>query len=161
MKRYAGRGFQWSDAWLLLAIGMTAKGRSATLSEVIGAADGINHAIMTHAEVDQGIERLQAARLIEASPAGLSTTEEGAGLVERAGRRRRSAVNHMAGLALLLEAAEHPNTPLAECKGTFVSGPAYHAAVEQHRKSFWQAYRKLHGGNAGKRGERGGRPTSG
>ena len=36
--------FLWSDAWLLQAIGLAAYRGPATLAEIIGAADAVNHA---------------------------------------------------------------------------------------------------------------------
>ena len=43
--------FEWTDAWLFLAIGYAARHRSGSLADVIGVADGIQHAIPTLEEV--------------------------------------------------------------------------------------------------------------
>ena len=142
MNRYAGLGFQWSDGWLLLSIALTATDRPARLCEVIATADAINHAILTHAEVDQGIERLLAARLIVATPASLAITEEGGRLVQQAGRQTRDIVSQMIALTVSLEAAEHPTLPPSDCKGTFVSRAEYDAAVNEHHNAFSSAMRK-------------------
>jgi len=142
MKRYAGLGFQSSDAWLLLAIAVAAGGKRAALSEVIGAADAINHDIIGRAEIDQGVERLQAARLIEVSPAGFAVTEEGGNLVERAARPATDRTSQLTALTVLLEAAKAPTVPPSECKGTFVSGPDYRAAEQEYRRAFAAMARK-------------------
>jgi hypothetical protein len=140
MKRYAGLGFQWSDAWLLLAIAVAGKGKTARLSEVIGTADAINHAIMTHAELDLGVERLQATHLVEAGVAGLAVTEEGGRLVEQADRQARDRVSQMIALTVLLEASDGATPPPSECRGVFVSRAEYDAAVDQHH--VWAATRR-------------------
>lgn len=48
----------WSDAWLLHAVIITAQDGGAELAEVIGAADFLNHAILTCDEINGGVERL-------------------------------------------------------------------------------------------------------
>ena len=53
--------FRLSDAWLLLAIGYVAEKEPAPLAQVVGAADGIQHAIMTWEEADGGLFRLGKA----------------------------------------------------------------------------------------------------
>jgi hypothetical protein len=53
--------FQWSDAWLLHAVCMASGGKGAKLSSVVAAADYINHAILTTAEIRGGLFRLVAA----------------------------------------------------------------------------------------------------
>src|SRR5687767_13486263 len=61
--------FVWSDAWLLHAILVAAKEDEATLEDVIGAADFLNHAILTFDEIDGGVARLSRAGLITAQNA--------------------------------------------------------------------------------------------
>ena len=53
--------FQWSDAWLLHAVCTAGGGNATKLSSVVAAADYINHAIMTTAEIRGGVVRLVAA----------------------------------------------------------------------------------------------------
>jgi hypothetical protein len=56
------------DAWMLLAIAYGRRDHgAAALSDVIELADAINHAIPTHAEVRDSINRLLAAGLVEVS----------------------------------------------------------------------------------------------
>ena len=51
--------YQWSDAWFLLAVSYVARdGNAAKLSDVIGASDYINHAILTVAEIKSAMYKL-------------------------------------------------------------------------------------------------------
>ena len=54
--------WSWSDAWLLTAAYFTQE-NPVSLRGVIGAGDGINHAIFTDDELDHGMTRLTAAGL--------------------------------------------------------------------------------------------------
>ena len=57
--------FQASDAWLLLAIIIAADDDVATLDEIVGAGDFINHAIFTNDEMESGLYRLARGGYIE------------------------------------------------------------------------------------------------
>ena len=61
----AEQAYLWSDAWLLQAIGLAAGQRAATLSEILGAADGVNHALPTDDELHGALVRLTAGGHIE------------------------------------------------------------------------------------------------
>lgn len=55
---------EYSDAWVFSSIEGTGPGDRYTLTQVIAKADGINHAILTEAELSQAVPRLVAAGLI-------------------------------------------------------------------------------------------------
>lgn len=57
--------FLWSDAWLLQAVAVASHARPATLSEILGAADAVNHALPTDDELHGGFSRLAGANYIE------------------------------------------------------------------------------------------------
>ncbi len=61
-----GRSFRYnsSDAWVLLAIVYAGRDAGATLADVVGAADAINHAILTHAEVGNALFKLTRDGLV-------------------------------------------------------------------------------------------------
>ncbi|MEV8516887.1 hypothetical protein [Dactylosporangium sp. NPDC051484] len=61
---------QWtlSDAWIFSAIAGTGPDDGCTLTQIIAAADAINHAIPTEAEFIQAVPRLIAADLVGARP---------------------------------------------------------------------------------------------
>ena len=57
--------YLWSDAWLLQAIALAAAERPATLSEIIGCADALNHALPTRDELHGAFARLTAGGFVE------------------------------------------------------------------------------------------------
>jgi len=74
-----------SDAWVFAAIANDGPSATHTLTELIGIADGINHAVLTEAEFTRAIGRLLAAGLIGADPETdrYWPTEAGANIRER------------------------------------------------------------------------------
>ena len=50
--------YLWSDAWLLQSIVLASGDGPATLAQVIGAADAVNHALLTADELHGGLARL-------------------------------------------------------------------------------------------------------
>lgn len=56
--------FASSDAWLLHAVLLAAKEGEAALDGVVGAADMIQHAMLTFDEIDGGVARLSRAGLV-------------------------------------------------------------------------------------------------
>ena len=56
--------YQWSDAWILLATVYMGKQRPALLTDVIAAADYINHAVVTFEEMEGALARLTAGGFI-------------------------------------------------------------------------------------------------
>jgi hypothetical protein len=57
--------YLWSDAWLLQAVALAARERPATLAEVIGYADAVNHALPTSDELHGGFGRLTMGGFVE------------------------------------------------------------------------------------------------
>jgi hypothetical protein len=78
----------WSDAWVMAAIaaGRTEDGE-ASLVDLIGAADKLNHAILNHGEVQQAVRRLRNTGLLTVSDTGFVLTEAGGQLADEASRR--------------------------------------------------------------------------
>ncbi len=50
--------FLWSDAWLFQSIALASQSGPATLSQIIGAADAVNHALPTADELHGALARL-------------------------------------------------------------------------------------------------------
>ena len=69
--------FQWSDAWLFLAIGFAASQHPASLGSVITTADGIQHAMITRDELNGGIGRLERAGYITYDQESFTVTDLG------------------------------------------------------------------------------------
>jgi hypothetical protein len=67
--------FEYSDAWLLEAIKLSeTRDKCATLTDIIQAADYINHAIMTNSEFVTGTRKLKSLGLIIEKDKKLQTT---------------------------------------------------------------------------------------
>jgi hypothetical protein len=68
---------KWEDTWLLLAVLYAARvGQPATLAEVIGTADYINHAIPTRGELDGALPRLRQQGWIHVEDLTFEPTEQ-------------------------------------------------------------------------------------
>ncbi|WP_433082487.1 hypothetical protein ACQP1P_01895 [Dactylosporangium sp. CA-052675] len=84
-------GAEWeiADAWVFAAVSGSGPEDGGTLARVIGAADGINHAILTEDEFVRAVPRLVAAGLIGADAAAdrYWHTAAGRAIAERWHRR--------------------------------------------------------------------------
>jgi hypothetical protein len=58
--------YNWSDAWLLLAIINAGKKGEATLGTIIAAGDGINFAVFKSKELESGLARLTNGGYVQA-----------------------------------------------------------------------------------------------
>lgn len=67
--------FLWSDAWLLQAIALASSSGPATLAQIIGAADAVNHALLTSDELHGGFVRLTSGGFVAESDARFAITE--------------------------------------------------------------------------------------
>ena len=68
--------FNWSDAWLLLAISVASHPGPANLEKVIATGDGINFALFTPDELESGLVRLTEAGYITEKSGSFSVTEK-------------------------------------------------------------------------------------
>jgi hypothetical protein len=66
--------FNWSDAWLLLAVAFANQRGKATLDTIIVAGDAINFAIFKPDELESGLVRLTEAGYIEETSGSFSLT---------------------------------------------------------------------------------------
>jgi hypothetical protein len=82
--------WSWSDAWVFSSIEGTGPDDGFRLSEIIGKADGINHAILAEAEFTRAVPRLVAAGLIgaDAEADRYWLTESGRALYRQRMKRR-------------------------------------------------------------------------
>jgi hypothetical protein len=67
----------WSDAWVLAAIMMTQQEGGSSLTDVVAAADAINHAILMENEVESAVRKLLGAELIATQQRAFFLTESG------------------------------------------------------------------------------------
>lgn len=67
--------YLWSDAWLLQSITLASGEGPATLGDVIGAADAVNHAMPTADELHGAFVRLTAAGFVAETNARFELTQ--------------------------------------------------------------------------------------
>jgi hypothetical protein len=70
------------DAWLLTAIGQFGR-RGASLSELISAADALNHDVPTEAQAASSLGRLIASGLLEVAEGRYRASREGRSIYKR------------------------------------------------------------------------------
>jgi hypothetical protein len=125
MSKPATHTWDFSDAWFLTAVGLNGR-RPQSLDQIIGTADALNHAILTHAELQQAVRRLSGAALLELEPDGRFTlTAEGRALF---GRRTGSFFRQTRSVLGLLGDVAHVET-------AWTIDPAdVHKAYETYRR---------------------------
>jgi len=74
--------FEPSDAWMFLSVAYSAKDVLATLDDFYAAADHINCAIPTNAEIEGGINRLATAGLVQVQDDHFILTDAGRKIFE-------------------------------------------------------------------------------
>jgi len=67
--------FNWSDAWLMLAISLASQRGPATLDAIIAAGDEINFSIFTLEELESGLVRLIESRYVAERSGAFYATE--------------------------------------------------------------------------------------
>jgi hypothetical protein len=69
--------FEYSDAWLLEAVKFSENGdKGATLTDIVQAADYINHTIITNSEFAAGTRKLKSIGLLIEKDKRLQTTDK-------------------------------------------------------------------------------------
>ena len=121
-------------AWILLSVPET----PGSLQDIIAMADGINHALPSHRELQTSLGWLQARGLVHKDGKRYCTTEAGALLLERLRRPGQTMMKTwdlVAGELQSLpgEPAEPANITLEETK----------RAYDSYSKAFWKAYKKV------------------
>jgi hypothetical protein len=91
-----------SDAWLLLAILLASREKPASLDQIIAAGDFINHAIFNPDELERGLSRLSAGRLIKERQGKFTVTRKVSGYYERKITSRRTIFNQLKDMERLL-----------------------------------------------------------
>ena len=66
--------YLWSDAWLLQSIVLASGTGPATLAQIIGAADAVNHALLTDDELHGGLVRLTSGGFVAETEARFAVT---------------------------------------------------------------------------------------
>ena len=131
--------FLWSDAWLLLAVGMVSKSEGAVLRDIIGAADAIQHAIVTRDELNGAIGRLARTGILRFQDGRLWLTGKGRRLLTAAERVGRTYEAQERALTKALGAAPwNPDYDPADALGgeaEVVPADAFTRAVKEYQRS--------------------------
>jgi hypothetical protein len=128
--------FWWSDAWLFLAVGYSSEKGASSLARVIGAADAIQHAVLTWEEVDGGLFRLGKAGYVAVRDGKVGLTDQGRTILEAL--REKTVLKRQDELSIAIGAptwtghdpagARHPDQP------QIIGQDVYQAAVSQYTK---------------------------
>jgi hypothetical protein len=101
--------FNWSDAWLLLAISLAGQPGPATLEKIIAAGDRINFAIFKPDELESGLVRLTEAGYITEKAGSFSLTDKVQSHLESFLANQRSMDKQLRDVQEMLGAAEAPD----------------------------------------------------
>jgi hypothetical protein len=86
--------WEWGDAWILQSI--VYAGRGGDLRSVIANADAINVDIPSRAQLEQTVQRLEAAGLVTTNGTSVRATRAGTRIVRRSGRGWRRGIRSIA-----------------------------------------------------------------
>lgn len=103
------------DAWLLTAIGQFGR-RGTSLSDLIGAADALNHDVPTEAQAASSLGRLIASGLLEVADGRYRLTRQGRSIY----KRRQGGMFELSGSVLMaLESVPRVDDNVAFAEGEF------------------------------------------
>jgi hypothetical protein len=128
--------YLWSDAWIFQAIVIASHAAPARLSEILAAADGVNHALPTDDELHGAFARLTEDRLIVEvgdtfQLTGRVPREVIAAIVGKGWRAGRSAAERF------LDAEQWtPQTNLRDPRNTVVYPPLTSARIQQADRDY-------------------------
>jgi hypothetical protein len=137
---------RWADAWILLSIMYaTQRASPAVLTDIIAAADYINHAILTRGELETGFARLVDGGYVTHEAQGFSLTEAAKSFWSSTGSQERTAsAAHQAVARFIGAPAWVPGEPLPEASTElYVSEAHYAAAVRQYLGTMGRAAKKI------------------
>lgn len=127
--------FNWSDAWLMLAISLSSQRGLATLETIIVAGDEINFAIFKPDELESGLVRLTEAGYIAEKSGAFYPTEKVRPHSESFLSEGRSMDKRLKDVQEMLEAPSAPDDP--PCKNNLkysgFSEEQYEEAVRRYK----------------------------
>ena len=128
--------YEWYDAWILAAVVYASDGSAAVpLWRVVGAADGLNKAIVSRDELELALARLTQAGYVRVVPDGFAPTQKAMAL--------KVPGPPVESIARAIGAKSwQPGAPMPRTSDeTYVSADTYREAVKKYRKEFWKAHR--------------------
>ena len=133
-------GWLGAEAWIFLSIGDAAGEGSATLAQVIGAADSNNHAIPSVDEFNAAVSQLLGADLVLAEPNSYSLSATGRKLLDVINARKRGHIARFIDTARLWrERAPSTAPPLP----WHIDAHAFSDAFEEYQRWFAEAVKRL------------------
>ena len=129
-----GAQFLHSDSWLLISVIWASQDKpAAALTDIIAAADFINHAIITRGELETGFARLVSAGYLMQTAGGFSTSEAVKSFWQTTGSKQRLALKAWDTVATFIGAPAWAPGPLPDTdEERYISAPEYDAAVEAY-----------------------------
>ena len=130
--------YNWSDAWLLLAIIYASRDGGATLEKIIATGDFINHAIFNPDELESGFARLTFGGYIEETAGIFSAADKVIRAYEKTTSPRRAIYKELKDTEDLIRAAS-PTSEQARpnnLKYPGFSAEAYTEAVNKYVEGF-------------------------
>jgi hypothetical protein len=127
--------YQWSDAWLLLAIIYASQNGTPTLAKVIATGDAINHAIFTPTELERGLARLSRGGYVGGHE-GIFGPLEKAFEYEGSDRKNRVMLKEWKAVEKMLNARELGNGPTVDSEPNYPKFTIadYEEAIEEYRR---------------------------
>jgi uncharacterized DUF497 family protein len=128
------KNYNWSDAWLLLAVIYAGQAGEATLEKIIAAGDAINHAVFNPDELESGFARLIAGGYVKEKNRIFSVTGKVMRAYLKTTSARRAIHKELKDIEELLEAASPASKqPLPNnLKYAGLSAEAYTEAVNKY-----------------------------
>ncbi|HSE23672.1 MAG TPA: hypothetical protein VLB68_18530 [Pyrinomonadaceae bacterium] len=127
--------FNWSDAWLMLAISLASQRGPATLEEIIAAGDEINFSIFSLEELESGLVRLTEARFVAEKSGAFAPTENVRRYAQKFLSDGRQTGERLADVQEMLGAAAAPDDQ--PCKNNL----RYHGLTKEKYEEAVRRYR--------------------
>jgi DNA-binding PadR family transcriptional regulator len=129
-------------SWIFLCISE----EGSTLQNIIAMADGINHAIPSHKELQTSLGWLQAKGLICKNEKRFALTEQGSKMLARLRKPDQSMFKNWEIVSAELQTMLGETAPPAN-----ISVEETKVAYQAYKKDFWKRYKELkkHDANAG------------
>ena len=125
-----------TNSWIFLAVAMASSESPATLDGIIGVADGINHAIPTHKELQTAFGWLSKQGLILKEGKKYRLTDKGLALHSEASAKSK----RIFGVRDYLK--EHFSTLNSETEANSLTAEEVDVAYRKYNKEFWKERRK-------------------
>lgn len=129
-----------SDSWILISVLYASEGTpAASLTDIIAAADYINHTIITRGELETGFSRLVGAGFLTPSSGGFSVSEAVKSFWETTGYKQRPALKAWDAVTTFIGApAWPPEPPPDTTEEHYVTSTDYAAVVEAYQRRMRQ-----------------------